>query len=108
MLEPLTRLVAACVALASLSGLAGCTPDTFGGPSWRLGGPGNVAERPVSIGYTPGSRGPSGAVVIVRAGDTLASLSERYAVSVADLMAVNGLRDAAIVRGQILLLPAAH
>jgi LysM repeat protein len=108
MLEHLTRLTAASAAFASLAALAGCSPDSFGGPSWRLGGPRNVAERPASLGYAPGSVGPSGAVVIVRSGDTLASLSRRHAVPVADLMAVNGLRDGAIVRGQILLLPATH
>jgi hypothetical protein len=99
----LVRLVA-CVAFSGLAlGFGGCTRDS--GPQWRLGGPATAATSGRD-GEIPVARTSSGPVVVVKSGDTLASLSARHEVSIADLMAVNGLRDPHIVRGQILMLPA--
>ncbi len=106
MLKQLSRLVASCVVFVSVAGLAGCSSDTVGSAQWKLGGPRDAVERPVPVGYSRRPRDAGNEVVVVRAGDTIASLSQRHDVSIADLMVVNGLRDAAIVRGQILLLPA--
>jgi LysM repeat protein len=52
------------------------------------------------------ARTSGGPVIVVKSGDTLAKLAARHEVSIAALMAVNGLRDPHIVRGQILMLPA--
>lgn len=105
MLRQHRKFVASCVVLASIAGLGGCSGDMSGNAPWNLGGPRNSVDRPVAVGYVPGSGKAGSHVVVVKAGDTLASLSRRHDVSIADLMVVNGLRDAAIVRGQILLLP---
>ena len=106
MLKQLSRLVASCVVVVSVAGLAGCSGDTVGSPQWKLGGPRNISDRPMPVGYGHRPRDAGSEVVVVKAGDTIATLSQRHDVSIADLMVVNGLRDPAIVRGQILLLPS--
>ena len=108
MLKQLNRLLASCVVFVSVAGLAGCSGDKVGGSQSMLGGPRVGMERPVPVSYARRSRAAGSEVIVVRAGDTIASLSQRHDVSIADLMVVNGLRDPAIVRGQILVLPAAN
>lgn len=49
----------------------------------------------------------SGLVLTVKAGDTLAAIAKEYGVSEAQILKTNGIADAQLVVGQILILPGA-
>ncbi|MFN0095249.1 MAG: LysM peptidoglycan-binding domain-containing protein [Dehalococcoidia bacterium] len=94
----------------TLSGIA----DTYGVPLTALMDANSIRNgNAITVGQVlvvPGGR-PGGAAGarhhVVVAGDSLSAIAGRYGVSIADLMALNGLADAdQIYAGQSLALPA--